>query len=89
MTVAFALAWYQRVHGSYPADLASLAPKYLAKVPLDRFSGKALLYRPAANGYLFYSVGPNGSDEQGRGPTENPAGDDLSVRVLVPKPPAK
>jgi hypothetical protein len=65
--VAFALKWYQREHRRYPAELRELAPKYLTRIQLDCFSGKALIYRPRADGYILYSVGPNGEDEQGRG----------------------
>lgn len=84
LAVAFALAWYQRDHGRYPAKLEALTPKYLKQVPKDLFSGKALLYRPSGNGYLLYSVGPNGKDEGGRGYSDTPPGDDLSVRMPLP-----
>jgi len=83
--VAFALAWYERDHGRYPKGLAELAPKYLNQVPQDSFSGKALIYRPAAKGYLLYSVGINGRDDEGRGRDDTPAGDDLSVRMPLPE----
>jgi hypothetical protein len=81
VAVAFALAWYQRVNGRYPDSLARLAPKYLTAVPLDLFTSKDLIYRPSANGYLLYSVGVNGRDDGGRGYDDQPAGDDLVVRV--------
>src|SRR5262249_45125355 len=74
--VAFALAAYQRDHGKYPAKLADLTPKYLASVPGDLFTGKALVYRPSADGYLLYSFGVNGQDDQGRYYRDNPPGDD-------------
>jgi hypothetical protein len=61
-----------------------LTPKYLAQVPRDLFSGKPLIYRPAGNGYLLYSVGVNGKDEGGRSSDDEPAGDDLSVRMPLP-----
>jgi hypothetical protein len=85
LCIAFALAWYQRDHGRYPANLDQLAPKYLAGVPRDLFSGRALIYRTGENGYLFYSIGPNGKDEQGRGSEERPQGDDLGVRMPLPE----
>lgn len=83
--LAFALAAYQRDHGRYPKELAALAPKYLDKVPIDIFSGKPLIYRPSENGYLLYSVGVNGRDEEGQGYEDMPQGDDLSVRMPLPK----
>jgi hypothetical protein len=81
---AFALAAYHRGHGRFPKELGGLVPKYLAKGPLDLFSGKPLVYRPVEKGYLLYSVGPNGKDEGGRDPTDVPPGDDLSVRMPLP-----
>ena len=86
VAIAFALEWYRRDRGRYPAKLDGLAPKYLAKVPQDLFSGKALVYRPADKGYLLYSVGVNGKDEGGRTFGDRPAGDDLPVRMPLPKP---
>ena len=87
--VAFALACYRRANGRYPEKLDQLAPKYLAKVPGDVFNGQALVYRPAEGGYLLYSVGVNGKDEQGRSYQDVPPGDDLAVRMPVPKVPRK
>jgi hypothetical protein len=83
--VAFALAQYRSEHGHYPKRLAALAPLYLAEVPGDLFAGKALTYRPSDNGYLLYSVGMNGQDDQGRSYDDEPPGDD--IRVLLPLPP--
>jgi hypothetical protein len=82
--VAFALAAYRQENGRYAATLEDLAPKYLASVPADLFSGRALVYRPSANGYLFYSVGANSEDDGGRGFDDDPPGDDLGVRMPLP-----
>lgn len=79
--IAFALAAYQRDNGNYPKTLDALAPKYLPNVPIDIFSGKALIYRPAQAGYQFYSVGVNGRDDKGQGYDDDPPGDDLGVRM--------
>jgi hypothetical protein len=56
-----------------------------ASAPRNELSGKALIYRASANGYLFYSVGVNGQDEGGRLADDDPAGDDLPVRMPLPK----
>jgi hypothetical protein len=82
--VAFALAAYRADHGRYPERLDGLSPKYLAQVPRDLFSGKALIYRPSEEGYLLYSVGVNGRDEGGRWYDDDPAGDDPRVRIPLP-----
>jgi RNA polymerase sigma factor (sigma-70 family) len=79
--LAFALAAYRGEHEGYPEKLDALVPKYLEEVPTDLYSGKALIYRPSEGGYLLYSVGVNGKDEQGRGHYDTPPGDDRSVRM--------
>ena len=83
--IAFALAAYQREQGRYPAKLDELTPKYLSAIPADVFSGKPLIYRPSEKGYLLYSVGVNGKDENGRGYDDDPQGDDLAVRMPLPE----
>ena len=85
--LAFGLAAYRSDIGKYPAKLDNLAPKYLPKIPDDLFTGKPLIYCPAADGYLLYSFGVNGIDDQGRNDEDNPPGDDLRVRM--PLPPTK
>ncbi len=86
--LAFALAEYRARHGSYPAKLADLVPKYVAVVPKDIFSGGALHYKPQADGYLLYSVGPNGIDDGGRNQYDDPNDnklqgcDDIAVRIV-------
>jgi hypothetical protein len=83
--IAFALAAYRRDAGRYPANLDELAPKYLAAVPADLFSGKPLVYRPTGDGYILYSVGTNGQDDGGRSYDDDPPADDLTVRVPLPE----
>ncbi len=47
LRIAFALKAYHKDNGRYPAKLTDLAPKYIASVPDDLFSGKPLIYKPA------------------------------------------
>jgi hypothetical protein len=84
--LAFALAAYQRDHGQYPATLDELAPKYLEQIPDDLFSGKPLIYCQEDHGFLLYSVGLNGIDEDGRTYGDDPSGDDIRVRMPVREP---
>lgn len=84
--VAFALAGYQRDNKSYPKSLDALVPKYLHKLPTDLFTGKPMAYRPNENGYVLYSLGPDGKDDSGRGERDTPKGDDIAVRMPLPKP---
>jgi hypothetical protein len=83
--VAFALAAYHAESSRYPAQLEDLAPKYLATIPDDLFSGQALHYGLTEKGYLVYSVGVNGVDEGGRQYDDEPPGDDLNVRMPLPE----
>ena len=72
--ISLALELFKSEHGAYPAALSELAPTYLEKVPMDFFSGQPLIYSRAANGYTIYSVGPNVTDDGGKG-------DDLVVSM--------
>jgi hypothetical protein len=85
LIVAFALAAYKGDNGTYPAKLDDLTPKYLDRVPIDLFSGKALCYRPTEKGYVLYSVGVNGIDDNGRTMADDPIGDDIVVRMPLPE----
>jgi hypothetical protein len=79
--LALALAAYRADNGNYPTKLEDLAPKYIAAIPDDLFSGKPLIYRQIGKGYLLYSVGANGIDDDGKGVYDEPKGDDIVVRI--------
>jgi hypothetical protein len=88
--LAFALAAYRADHGSYPAKLADMMPKYVALVHKDLFNDAELHYRQEAEGYLLYSVGVNGKDDGGKGvedckEDEPEDWDDLVVRMPAVK----
>jgi hypothetical protein len=78
--VAFALAGHFADHKTYPTSLDALVPKYIKTIPGDGFSGTSLLYKPDAKGYVLYSVGPNGKDDDARTRDDLPNGDDLVLR---------
>lgn len=58
---------YRGEEGRWPESLATLVPKYIANLPLDRFTGKPLLYRTGADGPVLYSTGINRIDDGGIG----------------------
>ncbi len=62
--IAVALAIHRSQHGEYPESLAELVPAIVDAIPTDHFQGKPLLYRRTSNGFLLYSAGPNGIDDQ-------------------------
>ena len=88
--LAFSLAAYRADHGSYPARLADLAPKYADRVPKDVFTDGELHYNREGAGYVLYSVGPNGKDDAGKGLEDRSEGhqdwDDIVVRVRDKRP---
>jgi hypothetical protein len=93
--VVLALAAYRADHGKYPDRLADLKPNYRAETK-DPFSSGELIYRPAADGFLLYSVGPNGKDDGGRNhsdysgdespPPEASQWDDIAIHMPVSPP---
>lgn len=68
-------------------ELAALLPQYLALLPNDPWSdGEKYQYRHQDDGYLLYSIGPNGKDEGGPrlylgGHIVREDSDDLGVQV--------
>lgn len=86
LDVALGLAAFHKDLGRYPESLDELTPKYIPEQPADLFTRGGLKYQRTKDGYFFYSLGPNGVDDDGRWYDDEPAGDDLSVRMPVPAP---
>jgi tetratricopeptide (TPR) repeat protein len=66
--VTVALELWRREKGAYPERLEALAPRFLARVPADPFSGEPFRYRRAKDGarYALWSLGPDRDDDQAR-----------------------
>ena len=57
---------YRRAHsGAAPDSLGALVPAFMPAVPIAPFSGKPLVYKKEAAGYLLYSVDTNRVDDGG------------------------
>ena len=86
-TKPLALAGYCADHGEYPEKIDSLVPKYLAAVPDDSHDpeGFKLQYRREGEAYVFWSVGCDGVDDNGRTADDHPAGDDEVINPLPQK----
>src|SRR2546430_1061882 len=78
--LAFALAAYRADTGAYPKTLDLLTPKYLIKIPEDRFVGEPLHYALTPDGFLLYSVGDDGKDNGGAEKTDKVGVLDLTIR---------
>lgn len=55
--------WFSKK--DYPKTLEELVPQYLAAVPLDPFTDRALTYKKLPVGYVLYSVGYDHVDDSG------------------------
>jgi hypothetical protein len=65
--VKLAIRAYQwENNDALPESLEQLVPQYLAAVPIDPFSSKALHYRVEGNHYVLYSCGPDEDDDGGQ-----------------------
>ena len=77
---AILLRLFRMKHVTYPETLDTLASELVGKPLVDPFSGKGLMYRRDGNGFIIYSVGPNGADDGGAKTSSGPA-DDVAVKV--------
>jgi hypothetical protein len=68
--LAAALTVYRVERGQYPDKLDDLVPGTLATLPVDAFNAKPFNYRRDGAGYILYSLGANGNDDDGFGPFE-------------------
>ncbi len=59
---AVAAARYRNDNGHWPARLDALVPRYIETLPLDPFTGEALLYRVEDEAAVVYSRGPEGGE---------------------------
>jgi len=66
VVLACALERNRRAEGHYPDSLASLAPRFIDRIPHDLIGGGPLKYQRTQNGsFTLYSVGWNEKDDEG------------------------
>ena len=82
---ALAVERWRLAHaGGLPATLAELVPTYLPSVPVDPFDDQPIRFKRLPQGYVVYSVGPDGADNGGKDdPNKTPdkPGYDVSFSV--------
>ena len=61
----YALKQYRQAQGQYPDQLQQLVPDELKALPRDPYSGEPFRYKKDNEGFVIYSVGPNGVDDGG------------------------
>ncbi|HTF57103.1 MAG TPA: hypothetical protein VK661_07710, partial [Planctomycetota bacterium] len=64
--LAVALAMHQAEHGTYPAKLADLVPRYLSTLTIDPYAGQPFGYSVTAGAAVVYSFGEDRDDDGGR-----------------------
>jgi hypothetical protein len=68
-------------HRRNPERLSMLTPQYVPCLPPDPFSDGDFWYVPKQDGYLLYSVGPNGRDDHGCNDDGTNGADDISASL--------
>lgn len=61
--VACGLERFRLAEGRYPDRLEELVPKYLDAVPEDPHADAAMRYRKGGDGFVLWTVGPDGEDD--------------------------
>jgi hypothetical protein len=64
-----AVAARRQDRGEYPESLTELVPEYLPALPIDYGDRRPLRYRRLREHYLLYSIGNDGQDDGGIGPS--------------------
>jgi hypothetical protein len=77
--LSIVLERYRLDHAGYPQKLADLSPKYIAVVPNDKFADRPMMYKRTDSGYLIYSVGKNGKDDDGLTYNDRDEADDVVI----------
>ncbi|MCH8274253.1 MAG: hypothetical protein IH851_05635 [Armatimonadetes bacterium] len=81
--ITLALHAYRLQEGEYPERLREMTPAIIGGVPQDPFALEGLYgYRRTSEGYLLYSIGPDGVDDGGT-PCETKDPADGSVSHIV------
>jgi len=83
---ALAVERFRLANGRLPKELNELIPSFLPVVPTDPFDGARLRYKLRPKGYVVYSVGADGRDDDGTeappGPSRNgSAPQDITITV--------
>ncbi len=79
--VSLAILEYRIDHKVYPRSLDELAPKYIDRVPVDAYANRSIVYRRADGGFLLYSFGTDGEDDNGVTVYDDEDADDVTIRV--------
>jgi hypothetical protein len=82
---ALALHVYHQQNGRYPGELEEVDALLDWGLPSDPFSEQPFVYRREGNGYLLYSIGVNGRDDNGEVDRSRQSPPSLSRSNLPPR----
>jgi len=76
LRLELAIQAWRKTDGRLPESLSELVPQIIDEIPVDPFDpdGGTMKYRRTEDGYVLYSVGPNGIDDGGIAPDEEDLG---------------
>jgi hypothetical protein len=81
-----AIRQFRGERGVYPNRLAELVPQFLKALPRDPFGTNGFIYHTQTNGFLLYSVGPDGKDDGGTPVTQGSKSGDIPSSTLGLRP---
>jgi hypothetical protein len=73
--ILLGLRRYRDLHGSWPERLDELGDSVSAEMLVDPMNGHSFVYKVSDDGFVLYSKGPNGIDENGEWGGDNGADD--------------
>lgn len=88
LATAVAMELYRvRNGGRWPSRIEQLVPDYLPVLPRDPFRDAPIVVKPTADGWIIYSVGIDGEDNEGTRSSLDvgKTGTDIGVRLYHPQ----
>lgn len=64
--MALAVERFRLANQKLPENIDAIAPKFLDVIPTDPFDGKPLRFKKLTQGYVVYSIGKDGKDNDGK-----------------------
>jgi hypothetical protein len=61
-----AIEQYRIIQNRLPSSLGELTPKFLSEIPIDAFDENEIRFRTEGEGFVVYSVGPDGIDDRAK-----------------------
>jgi hypothetical protein len=81
---ALALQRFRLAHGNtLPASLRELEPTWLNRIPTDPYDGQALRYKKRGSGFVIYSIGSDGRDDEGLAKESTKPGRSYDIPFIV------